>query len=329
MDAIELKNMLRKFPKIELVNHITPIQRLSNYEKELRKNNLFLKRDDLNGVGAGGNKIRNLEYLLGDAIFKGADIIIASGTKDSNLCSLTANACSKIGIDYVLVHNSIENKQDSGNMRLNSIIDANRIFLGNTDEKERNEYVLKLAKEYKEKSRKPYIIKNGATSTIGALGYVDAVIELTEQREKYLFDDICVSGGNGGLATGLVFGSGLLNIPFHINIITVENEKNVLLNIIEDLVVNLEKYTGVQLKHDLNAIMTIHDEYRGDGWAKPTIESDEMIYEFAKKEAIYLENVYVSKTIYGMIDLIKKGVLKDNVCGIHSGGFPSVFSQDF
>lgn len=329
MDTTELGKILRGFPKIELVDYFTPIQRLRNYEKKFGKENLFLKRDDLNGVGAGGNKIRNLEYLLGDAIFKGADIIIASGQKESNLCSLTANVCSKIGIDYVLVHNSIENEEDSGNMRLNNIIDANRIFLGHIDEKERDEYVLNLYKEYKQKSRRPYIIENGATSTIGALGYTDAVIELVEQRKEYLFNDICVCGGNGGLATGLIFGSGLLNIPFHINVITVENEKDVLFNIIKDLIEELEKYTGIELNNDLNEIMTIHDEYRGDGWAKPTIESNKMIYEFAKKEAIYLENVYVSKTIYGMMDLVENGILKDNVCGIHSGGFPSIFSQVF
>lgn len=329
MDTRELKKILRRFPKIKLVDYFTPIQRLGNYEKKLGKNNLFIKRDDLNGIGAGGNKIRNLEYLLGDAIFKGADIIIASGQKESNLCSLTANVCSKIGIDYVLVHNSIENEKDSGNMRLNSIIGANKIFLGELDEKERDDYVVNLYKEYKRKSRKPYIIENGATSTIGALGYVDAAIELLEQKEKYPFNDICVCGGNGGLATGLVFGSGLLNIPFHINIITVENEKDELFNIIKDLIDKLEKYTGIELNNDLEEIMTIHDEYRGDGWGKATVESDEMIYEFARNEAIYLENVYVSKTIYGMMDLIKKGILKDNVCGIHSGGFPSIFSQDF
>ncbi len=329
MNIQELELLLKKFPKVNLCDYNTPIQRLSNYEERLGFNNIFIKRDDLNGVGSGGNKIRNLEYLLGDAKDKGADIIIASGQKESNLCSLTASACAKLKMKCVLVHNSNKSCGDSGNMRLNEILDVERVFLGPISEANRDRYTKILAEDYRAKGKKVYIIENGATSTIGALGYVDACTELARQRERYKFNDICVCGGNGGLATGLIFGSALLDIPFHINVITVENEKERLVEIIQDLIKKLEKHTGVKFPYPLDKVMTIYDEYRGGGWGKSTKESIDIIYDFAQTEGIFLESVYVSKTMYGMLDLCKKGVFKNGVCGIHSGGFSSIFSQRF
>lgn len=329
MRSEELELLLNKFPKVNLCDYYTPIQRLSNYEKKMGLSNIFIKRDDLNGVGAGGNKIRNLEYLLGDAKVKNTDIVIASGQKNSNLCTLTASACARLNLNCILIHNSIEEDEDSGNMRLNKILGVDRVFLGSIDEIDREKYVHDLAEDYRSRGKNVYIIENGATSTIGALGYVDACVELTKQREKYKFNDICVCGGNGGLATGLIFGSALLDIPFHVNIITVENTKEKLTSIVKSLILKLEEHTGLKFPYPLEKVMTIYDEYRGDGWNMPTKESNDIIYEFAQTEGIFLENVYVSKTIYGMLDLCKIGIFKDGVCGIHSGGFPSLFSQKF
>lgn len=323
----ELQKLLTRFPKKALCNYTTPIQRLTNYEIHLNKKDIFIKRDDLNGLGAGGNKVRSLEYLLGDAINSNSNLIITSGQKESNLCCLTAVACSKTGLPCFLVHNNKKYKNESGNMLLNDIIGVKRVFIGDVTEKDRDSYVQKLASECRCKGFRPYVIENGGSTAIGALGYVNACLELVDQQKQYPFKNLCVCGGNGGTAAGLIFGSAFLDIPFRIHVITVEHLKGDLQNRIGKIINDLETITGWSMPYNLDEIMTIHDEYRGEGWGKPTKESNNMIHEFARKEGIFLEKVYLSKTFYGMMSLIRNQKLQGGVCGIHTGGFPSIFSQ--
>lgn len=90
MTSAELREMLSQFPKASLALNPTPLHPLKRMQAELDCGPLFIKRDDLNGMGIGGNKVRNLEYLLGHAIAEGKNTILVSGQTQSNLCSLCA-----------------------------------------------------------------------------------------------------------------------------------------------------------------------------------------------------------------------------------------------
>ena len=74
-------------------------------------------------------------------------------------------------------------------------------------------------------------------------------------------------------------------------------------------------------------LYTIHEEYRGEGWGIPTPESVDWIHDLARTEGIFVEKVYTSKTLYGMLDLIQKGSIDGSACYLHSGGFGALFSQ--
>ena len=92
-------------PKLSILDpNPTPLQYLSGLSQELFRE-IYIKRDDLTGLGPGGNKTRNLEYLLGEAVEQGCDVIFASGKSQSNLCTLTVSACCKADLDCVIVHN--------------------------------------------------------------------------------------------------------------------------------------------------------------------------------------------------------------------------------
>lgn len=328
MKKEQLYKVLGGFNKVKLAVQTTPLQRLNNIEKIINIPNIYIKRDDLNGLGPGGNKVRNLEYLLGDAIKSDCDLIIASGYNESNLCMLAAAACTKLGLECVLVHNSCEPQVLKGNMLLNGILGIKQIYLGDVDETSRSAHAQKLKHEYISKGRRPYIIYNGATSPMGSLGYVDGALELFNQIGDTKISDVFVPGGNGGLATGMIFGAGALDMPFHVNVISVENEKEKLYKIISDLIGELEELTNIKLKYGLDEMMTVYEDYRGDGWNCETAESVNMIYELARKEGIFLEKVYTSKAFFGMKDLLEKKIIKcDGACYLHSGGFSSLFDQ--
>ncbi len=106
MTGIELEAALTAFPRSRLCDFATPVHRLPRLERKLNTCPLYIKRDDLNGVGSGGNKVRPLEYLLGEAQAQGCDVVIASGQENSNLCSIAASACCRLGLKCILVHNN-------------------------------------------------------------------------------------------------------------------------------------------------------------------------------------------------------------------------------
>lgn len=326
-----VRGLLAKFPKKELLVYPTPVHRLKNLEKTIIHNPIWIKRDDLTGIGIGGNKIRNLEYLLGDAVEKKCDTVICSGPNQSNLVSLTAAAARKIGLKCISIHNDEKPEKLKGNMLLNYITGSDTIFIGKVNADEREKKVKELSKALKENGKNPYIIYNGSSTPLGILGYVEAAVELYEQilENDINIQHVFIPAGNGGVAAGFIFGTGLIGVPFHVHVISVENTKNVLYKILADFKKELSILIGINLLNEIEEIMTIYEKYLGEGWGISTEEADSMIFEFAQLEGIFVEKVYTSKTLVGMTDIIKESAISkdEGVCFIHTGGMGALFAQ--
>lgn len=325
------RTLLSKFPKKDLLIYPTPVHRLKNLERTVKHIPIWIKRDDMTGIGIGGNKIRNLEYLLGDAVEKKCDTVICSGRNQSNLVSLTAAAARIAGLECVSVHNEEKPKKLIGNMLLNHIFGSNTIFIGEVDENERNKKVEEISQNIKESGKSPYIIYNGSSTPLGILGYVEAAIELYEQilENDINIRHVFIPAGNGGVAGGFIFGTGLIGVPFHVHVISVENTENVLHKILTDFYNELNHLIRKENQHDIEEIMTIYEKYMGEGWGISTKEADAMIFEFAQLEGILVEKVYTSKTLVGMVDILKNNSIPENegVCFIHTGGMGALFAQ--
>ena len=307
----------------------TPVQRLYNTEKEMSYKDIYIKRDDLTGIGPGGNKIRSLDFILGDAMGKGCNVMIASGQVTSNLCTLAAASCARLGLRCVLVHNSKKPDGRSGNALLNYILGVESIFIGSVTQQEREQYVEDLCQKLIKEGQHPYLIKNGATTGMGTLGYTDAVIELMRQcREQNLpIKTIFAPGGNGGVATGLIYGNALLGFPFKVVIISVEDDTPTLSEHIQSTIAEMEQITNIPFGCKLEDACCITDEYRGEGWSYNTPESEQEIFNFARREGIFIENVYNSKVVVGLKDYIRKSKVEGGLLYLHTGGFGSLFSQ--
>lgn len=319
------QSILSRQPKLVLCEYDTPVQRLHRLEVSLGVRRLYIKRDDLNGIGPGGNKVRALEYLLAHAKANRANVVIASGQKNSNLCTLAAAACCKLGLRCILVHNNEEPKHQEGNMILNQLLGVERIYIGDKSESERTRFVKKLAREVQCAGEVPFVIENGATTPLGLIGYAHLPLELSRHAAGTEIKRLFVPGGNGGLAAGVLLGNMLLGHPFHVHVITVEHTVEELRGILDDLLVGAVRMLNIEELPSPEA-STIHGEYRGEGWAVSTEESDAAIYTLAQLEGIFLEKIYTSKTFWGMYDLVRKNNYEGS-CLIHSGGFGSLFSQ--
>lgn len=328
MTTHEIETALGRLPRSRLCSFSTPTERLARLEQSLHCGPIYIKRDDLNGVGPGGNKVRPLEYLLGEAVGNHCDVVIASGQENSNLCSIAASACCRLGLGCILVHNNEPPQRWLGNILLNRLSGVEEHYIGAVSEEVRNQYIESLVSDLRGAGKRPYVVENGATTVRGAVGYIHIPLELEQQRERQPVYDLFVPGGNGGLAAGVVFGTALLGGPFHVHVITVENEKQELENILHRLLEGLQEETGLTPAVAPETCMTVYEAYRGAGWGIPTRESDQMIEKMARLEGIFLERIYTSKTAWGMCDLLERGLVRSKgACLIHSGGFASLFYQ--
>lgn len=324
-----LKQFLEEVHRVRLMPAVTPLHRLERLEQEWKHKGVYIKRDDMTGVGLGGNKIRSLEYLLGEALAEGCDKVLVAGPGQSNLCMLTAAACARLGLDCEVVHNCSKPDFVRGNLLLNQILGVKSHFLGEVDSVARNRYMEELFGEYEKQGKNPYIVRNGATTGRGALGYTAAVLELMAQCEEQGIHGLTlfVPGGNGGVATGLVYGNALMGQPFKLVIVSVEDDGETLMSHIRETIGELEELTGIPCPAPVHELCEIAEEYRGDGWGVNTKESSEEVLEFAKQEGIFVENVYNSKVLVGMKQWIKTGRVEGNACYLHTGGLGSLFAQ--
>ena len=324
---------MKEISKVELGLWPTPFGRMKQTEKLLgldtARQRIYIKRDDLGGLGAGGNKVRCLETILGEAVSQGADTLIAYGPLQSNLCSLAAAAAARSGLGCVLIFNAEKPERFEGNQLLNRLLGSETIFLGSVSPEERNAYAEQYAETLTAQGRRPYIIRNGGSSGIGALGYMGVIQELAE---AYRPDEngrltLFVPGGNGGVAGGLIYGNAVSGRRFDIVVISVEDEAEVLRQHIESIVTEAAEIAGEPLEGGIFDSVTVTDAYRGAGWSVNTPESEAEVFELARTEGIFVENVYTSKVLVGMKDMLRKGTVSGNVCYLHTGGFGSLFSQ--
>lgn len=324
-----LETFLEETARVRLLPGPTPLHRMHRLEEQWGYPEIYIKRDDMTGIGPGGNKIRSLEFILGEAVQQGCGRILAAGPVQSNLCTLTAAACAKLGLVCELVHNGEEPERKQGNLLLNQILGVKSHFLGKVDSKVRDAYMEELFEKYQQEGRKPYVVRNGATTGRGALGYTAAVLELMKQCREQGIEDMTVftPAGNGGVATGLIYGNAVMGMPFRIVVISVEDDRETLETHIRETMAETEEITGIAVTKPLKELCEIEDSYRGEGWGQNTEESAREIYDFARAEGIFIENVYTSKVIVGMREWLKQGRTSGPVCYLHTGGFGSLFDQ--
>ncbi|WP_347489787.1 D-cysteine desulfhydrase [Desulfoscipio sp. XC116] len=323
---------LAKFPRRRYTEGQTPLEFLPNFTKALGGPNIYIKRDDLLGLTAGGNKTRKLEFLVADALAQGADTLITCGAVQSNHCRLTLAAAVKEGLKCRLVlEERVKGsyKPDaSGNNFLFHLLDVEDITVvpgGSNMLAEMQKVADQLAAE----GRKGYVIPGGASNEIGSTGYVACAQEILAQ----IFDKginlsyvVCPSGSTGthaGLITGF-YGENS-NIP--VLGVNVSRRKDVQEEMVYDLVKRVSKHVGVKGEIPRNAI-TCFDEYVGPGYSIPTEAMAEAVRLLARTEGILLDPVYSGKAMAGLIDLVRKGYFKkeDNVLFVHTGGSPALYA---
>jgi len=318
----------------------TPLEELKALSRRLGGPRIFMKRDDLDGLGLGGNKLRKLEYAMADALAQGATCVITTGAVQSNHCRLVVAAANKLGLKAYLVLAGEEPDLATGNLLLDRILGAAGIHFVSksstySDAKEEEDpveqKVQELEAELKARGEVPYYIPNGCKPLHGALGYAGCVREVVDQLfQLELAPDYFVTAcGSTSTQTGLILGSqlycqGMAKVVG----ISISRKKKQLIEKIENSLAEAYDFLGLEGKVTQDVI--VYDEYVGEGYGLPTPAMKEAVELVARTEGIILDPVYTGKAMAGLIDLVRKGYFRneDTIVFVHTGGIPELFASE-
>lgn len=323
--------LLARYPRVRLAHLPTPLEPMTNLGRHLGGPTLWVKRDDCTGLGGGGNKIRKLEFLLGEALAQGADAVLTCGALQSNHARQTAAAAGKLGMEchLFLEDRGIRVTPDymkSGNVLLNSLFGARQhVFVRGTDlaaEMERH------AESLRQQGRRPYVIPLGGTNPVGDLGYVDCAMELTQQanQQGIVIDQLVVGSGSGGTQAGLLAGLHAMNSSIGVTGIAVSPKPDHVA-LVHGVAREALAHLGVVSPLPRERVM-VETGYLGAGYGQLTEGVVEAIELAAKLEGLLLDPVYTGKALSGLIGMIRNGRFKrgDNLVFMHTGGLPGLFA---
>ncbi len=319
-------NSVRKYP---LGFFPTPLQELKRFSARYRGCRLFIKRDDHTGLATGGNKTRKLEYLLGDALARGADTVITAGAQQSNHCRQTAAGCAMAGLSCHLLLGGEKPPRLDGNLLLSHILGANIHYAG---ENRKGEDMETLMEELRSQGRRPYAIPYGGSNLTGAMGFAEAAGELGQQlsEQELYIDYIFFASSSGGMQAGLTLGSALHGLGATLMPISIDKEESGgdrLEELIYRLVCEGDRKLRLGLRLTAADIPLIrgYDKY---GYGKLTQQEKEAILALARTEGILLDPVYTGRAFYGMMDHLERELLPPgaHVLFWHTGGIPATFS---
>lgn len=305
-------------PKLSLGIFPTPIRRADNISR-LLNTNVFIKRDDLTGLGLGGNKVRKLEYLLADAREKHAEVVFTTGGAQSNHAMLTAAAAGRLGMKPILILKKRGVTDRVGNQLLEHLMGTEVIFM-DTDSyediyREMDRLGVELGVPY-------YKIPCGGSNALGTLGYVDCAAEIRDQGIH--FDYIVCAEGSGGTLAGLALGAKLFLPGTKVCGMMVDTDP------FDEITPRLMRESAALLGESLE-ISRRDFKLRnlcGPGYAIPSEEGNRAISLLAAEEGIFLDPVYTGKAFAGLLQMAEEGAFRetDNVLFIHTGGAGGLFA---
>lgn len=312
-------------PRVSLTHLPTPLEHAQLISTRLGRR-ILVKRDDVMSLALGGNKVRKLEFLIGDAKEKNADTIITTGAQHSNHARLTAAAAVKMGLKPVLVLRG-KPTESKGNLLLDRLLDAEIRF---TDEQP-EAVMSNVAEELRSKGRTPYVIPGGGANPVGTLGYVNAAREILAQvsHDGLRIDHVVHATGTGPTQAGLIIGFHVLNSK--VKVLGVSNGpdaytgKQRVRRLIDDTL----KLLGVELTIPDEEII-VYDDYTCGGYGIITRDVVEAMALAARTEGLILDPVYTGKAMLGLKGLIERNIIREgtNVVFLHTGGSPITFQYD-
>jgi D-cysteine desulfhydrase len=313
--------------KLQLAHTPTPLWHSAVLDR-LLDTEVWVKRDDMTAGAEAGNKIRKLEYLLADALSEGASTVLTCGGLQSNHARATVLLARQLGLRASVVLRTPDGNAPAritGNLFLMRLAGADFRFVSPDEYAARALLLHRLADEARSHGERVYIIPEGGSNGLGALGYVDCMEEVSQQMALGLcpkqFDSVVVACGSGGTAAGVALGIHNWNIAKRVDAFAVCNDKAHFEMVISGIIAE-----AMRLRPELSpGKLAVHDQYIGPGYAIASSEQQEFLKQVARECGLVLDPVYSGKALYGFSQLEDK---PRRVLFIHTGGLPGLLAED-
>ena len=327
MTSDELRAAIDQLPRVPLAAIPTPIQEAPNLSRALGGPRILVKREDLTGLGFGGNKVRHMEFCMADALAKGADVSINANLSVSNNSRIIGAASKKVGMRYICVVPGGKGKPIQGNLLVLDLMGTELHLLDSTDDEVVRSYVAGLAGQVRREGHTPYVHPFEPLSRAsGSIGYLDATLEIGAQLDELGVQEVSIYVVTGASHGGLALGVKALGLPWHITGVLVADPSLYFADV-------LGWANGAARHMELPLILEQGDviqtsDYIGPGYAVAGQECIEAMRMMAELEGIILEPIYTGKALAAIIDHIRRGILtsKDTVLFMHTGGLPELFN---
>ncbi len=279
---------------------------------------LLVKRDDAIPFGFGGNKVRKLEYALVEAIDAGADTLVTLGGLQSNHARATAAAAATLGMECVLIINGTPQERPTANALLEKLLGARIEYISSRDE--RASAAERVMNDLRAQGKKPFFLPLGASTSIGAIGFVNAIGELVGQG---IAPDVIVhAGSSGGTQAGLVAGATLMRLPTRVIAVSADDPADSIKATVTRII------RGIDELDEFDAEIEVDDTRVGGGYGIPTDASREAQQLAARTEALFVDHTYTAKAMGALIAYVREGRFSDDqtVLFWHTGGQVGIFA---
>ena len=330
-DRKPLSDRLARFPRLDLAHLPTPLEPMKRLTAHLGGPRLWVKREDMTGLGFGGNKLRKLDYVLHEAIADGADTIVSGGVVQSNSQRQVAAVAAKLGLacHLAVYHGRIEpptpEYKISGNAFLNRLFGAELHDVPWTGD--RNEAIRALVGDLEAKGHKPYFVPYGVSNALGAVAYATTIAEIEQQAKQSGFSPSAIvhCTGSAGTQAGLVVGAALAMPDTSIVGIDIDAEPA---RVRADVVTFAREAADLlDIPFD-EAMVEVVAGHAGPAYGVPHEATIEAIRLAGRLEALPLDPVYSGKGLAGLIALIRGGRWRkdEDIVFLHTGGSPALFA---
>lgn len=325
----ELRQRIERLPRAHLAHLPTPLEELDRLSDRLGGPRIFIKRDDCTGLAFGGNKTRHNEFLLGDALSEGADMLVWGAGVQSNNCRQTVAACAKLGLDcHLVLTRATHHDEMQGNLLLDYLFGATIEIVDAPIGPELDSVIAERAEKFRALGRRVYNWNRHRVKSAAAVSYALCMAEMVEQLQARGIDPAAIyvcSGGSTG--AGLALGKAVLGVQCPLwNILPIRwpwDEQADLARIANEAAEMLELPARLS-PSDIH----ITDEYVGTDYGIATEGCMEAIAELARIEGILLDPSYTGKAMAALIDNVRQGWYSSNqaVVFVHTGGTPALFA---
>lgn len=329
VDDLEAK--LKSLPRLKLAHLPTPLEFCPRLTETLGGPRIWLKRDDATGLAFGGNKTRQLEFVLADLLAKGCDTIVAGAYTQSNWCRQMSAAAAKLGlsISLVVLHGE-KGPKLQGNFLLFKLLGADVTVVDLPSVELLQPYLDRKAEELRAGGKKPYLVApmDQANLALGAVGYIAAAAEMERQFVEQRLDPtaLVIAGANmtpAGIAVGF---KALGRATKVINVAPIKWEEDRAMDIAR-IGSNAAARIGLDVQLAAEEIEN-HDEYIGEKYGIVNDACREAVKLLARTEGVILDPVYSGKAFAGLVDQVRRGRFgkDEDVVFVHTGGTPALFA---